>query len=249
MGAWEVVALGRGCRGGLLVERQRPLEAPGRSDGSGGSAFGNGASAAGSSAAGVPRLSPPPENEEAQSYRAPVVSGRWVWTANPDTGKVAIVDAMSFLRASRRCRDRPDFSDRPAHRREHQQSASDQRRQQGRNLAARKRKRRSDRRGTDPAAGQRQHLDGQQDWQIRARLDRFARADGRSDREFPGSERGRSAQRDARGDALGRGLVPSRVFIDDAEKQAYVVAKSGISVIDLASKAGPRVLREEAVSD
>ena len=45
------------------------------------------------------------------------------------------------------------------------------------------------------------------------------------------------------------GLVPSRVFIDDAEKQAYVVAKSGISVIDLASKAGPRVLREEAVSD
>ena len=38
----------------------------------------------------------PPEEEEAQSYRAPVVSGRWVWTANPDTGKVAIVDAKNF---------------------------------------------------------------------------------------------------------------------------------------------------------
>ena len=57
----------------------------------------------------------------------------------------------------------------------------------------------------------------------------------------------RSAQ--PRATRLVVGLVPSRVFIDDAEKQAYVVAKSGISVIDLASKAGPRVLREQAVSD
>src|SRR6187431_781506 len=68
---------------------------PGSSDGSGGGNLGNGASAAGAtSAAGAPAL--PPEIEEAQSYRAPVVSGRWVWTANPDTGKVAIVDAKTF---------------------------------------------------------------------------------------------------------------------------------------------------------
>ncbi|HEY0468225.1 MAG TPA: hypothetical protein VGC79_28700, partial [Polyangiaceae bacterium] len=65
----------------------------GSSDGSGGQ-LGAGPSSAGNSSAGL--AEGPPETEEAQSYRAPVVSGRWVWTANPDTGKVAIVDAKSF---------------------------------------------------------------------------------------------------------------------------------------------------------
>ncbi|HEY3255018.1 MAG TPA: hypothetical protein VGJ91_13755, partial [Polyangiaceae bacterium] len=68
---------------------------PRSSSGSAGSGFGNGAPAAGQSN-GTPDTTIPPEKEEAQSYRAPVVSGRWVWTANPDTGKVAIVDAKSF---------------------------------------------------------------------------------------------------------------------------------------------------------
>jgi len=47
---------------------------------------------------------------------------------------------------------------------------------------------------------------------------------------------------------LSAGFLPSRVFIDSAEERAFVVAKSGISVIDLASAAGPRVLGEQAVS-
>src|SRR5437868_920532 len=72
------------------------LRGPGGNfDNSGGNGFASGASSAGSTSAGTPTVTPP-EKEEAQSYRAPVVSGRWVWTANPDTGKVAIVDAKSF---------------------------------------------------------------------------------------------------------------------------------------------------------
>ncbi len=38
----------------------------------------------------------PPEQELEETYREPVVSGRWVWTANPDTGKVALIDTESL---------------------------------------------------------------------------------------------------------------------------------------------------------
>jgi hypothetical protein len=44
------------------------------------------------------------------------------------------------------------------------------------------------------------------------------------------------------------GFLPSRVFIDDAEKKAYVVANSGITIIDLASSPAPHVVTERAVS-
>jgi hypothetical protein len=44
------------------------------------------------------------------------------------------------------------------------------------------------------------------------------------------------------------GFLPSRVFINDAETQAFVVASTGISVIDLTAAGGPSVLREEPVS-
>ncbi len=39
---------------------------------------------------------PPPEQELEDTFRAPVVSGRWVWTANPDTGRVALIDTQSL---------------------------------------------------------------------------------------------------------------------------------------------------------
>jgi hypothetical protein len=36
---------------------------------------------------------PPPETEAEGTYRAPVVTGRYIWTANPDSGQVALIDA------------------------------------------------------------------------------------------------------------------------------------------------------------
>lgn len=39
---------------------------------------------------------PTPEQELDQTYRVPVVSGHWVWTANPTSGRVALIDARSF---------------------------------------------------------------------------------------------------------------------------------------------------------
>ena len=39
---------------------------------------------------------PEPEQEVDEAFQVPVVSGRWVWTANPTSGAVALIDAESF---------------------------------------------------------------------------------------------------------------------------------------------------------
>jgi len=38
----------------------------------------------------------PPETEVDRAFRVPVVSGHWVWTANPKSGRVALIDATNF---------------------------------------------------------------------------------------------------------------------------------------------------------
>ena len=39
--------------------------------------------------------SPPPEREIESSFLAPVVTGRWIWTANPESGRVARIDGVT----------------------------------------------------------------------------------------------------------------------------------------------------------
>src|SRR5690606_35513318 len=74
------------------------LDGPGNA-GTGGS-FSNGGSAGGAQAgnggSGGGEGPPPPEVEGESSFRAPVATGRYVWTANPDSGRVALIDALSF---------------------------------------------------------------------------------------------------------------------------------------------------------
>jgi hypothetical protein len=69
----------------------------------------NQASAPGASSPGVPggnsasslddadeeSQAPPPEREVESAFQAPVVTGRYIWSANPDSGRVALVDAIS----------------------------------------------------------------------------------------------------------------------------------------------------------
>jgi hypothetical protein len=38
----------------------------------------------------------PPEAEREASYQAPVVTGPYVWTANPSSGRVAVIDSNTF---------------------------------------------------------------------------------------------------------------------------------------------------------
>jgi hypothetical protein len=40
--------------------------------------------------------SPAPEREVESSFRAPIVTGKYVWSANPDSGKVALIDAATY---------------------------------------------------------------------------------------------------------------------------------------------------------
>ena len=74
------------------------------SDASGDAAFngpadpsGNGTAGTGSNLGeGVPVTTPDPEKEVDRAFRVPVVSGHWVWTANPTSGRVALIDAKTF---------------------------------------------------------------------------------------------------------------------------------------------------------
>ena len=59
--------------------------------GSGGSA--GSFAGTGGGAGGQP---PPPEQEVESSFRTPVATSRFVWTANPESGRVALVDALSL---------------------------------------------------------------------------------------------------------------------------------------------------------
>jgi hypothetical protein len=56
-----------------------------------GAGCGTGGGSVGGADAGVP-----PEKELESSFRSPVATGRYVWTANPDSSRVARVDAKSF---------------------------------------------------------------------------------------------------------------------------------------------------------
>jgi DNA-binding beta-propeller fold protein YncE len=51
----------------------------------------------------------PPETEREASFQAPVVTGRYVWTANPASGRVAVIDAESFEIRSAQAGNRPTF--------------------------------------------------------------------------------------------------------------------------------------------
>src|SRR5262249_12450056 len=39
---------------------------------------------------------PPPEHEDESHYTAPVSTGNYVWVANPDSGRVAYIDASTY---------------------------------------------------------------------------------------------------------------------------------------------------------
>ena len=55
-----------------------------------------GPGAGGGVASGDGQSPPPPERELESSYGAPVATGQFVWIANPDSGRVAYIDAASL---------------------------------------------------------------------------------------------------------------------------------------------------------
>ena len=214
---------------------------------------GPGGSAGGASSSsgdnGDTPVTTPPEQEEDQSYRAPVVTGRWVWTANPDTGKVAVVDAKTFTVRLADAGAGPTYLTALP-------SKADSSRALVINVGSHDATLlQAGATGPVTAVDPVPLEPNANAWTV-SNTGKFAIAwtDSQAIAADPTDTFQDISVLDLRGDSplatrLVVGFVPSRVFIDDAEQQAYVVAKSGISVIDLASASGPRVLREEAVSD
>lgn len=52
---------------------------------------------------------PPPEVEREATFRAPVVTGPYVWAANPESGRVAVIDATSFEIRSGQAGNQPTY--------------------------------------------------------------------------------------------------------------------------------------------
>jgi len=72
---------------------------PGQSPGSPGVGTGGSSSIGGMSpggAGGVPIVVVPPEKELEESFLAPVVTGKYVFSANPKSGRVAVIDAETY---------------------------------------------------------------------------------------------------------------------------------------------------------
>jgi hypothetical protein len=68
----------------------------GNPSGTGGSSGGMLPGGGGSNAGGTPIVVVPPEKELEESFLAPVVTGKYVFSANPKSGRVAVIDAETF---------------------------------------------------------------------------------------------------------------------------------------------------------
>jgi len=191
----------------------------------------------------------PPEKEESTTYRAPVVSGRWVWTANPATGKVAVVDAKNFtVRLSDAGLAPTYLTGLPSLAGKSRALVINTGSHDASLLSA----------GDTGDVTAVQGIPLQPDanaWSV-SKNGKFALA--WTDAQAIAMHDPTQGYQDVTvvdlrtaspiSTRLTVGFLPSRVFINDAETKAFIVASSGISVIDLASAAGPSVLKEEAVS-
>jgi hypothetical protein len=221
----------------------RPTANDGTSPGVGGTTSSGGINTAGGTTAVVP-----PEHEEDQSFRAPVVSGRWVWTANPDTGKVAVVDAKNFTVRLADAGQAPTYlTALPTAQNTSKALVINVKSHDATLLSA----------GDSGAVTALAPIPLQTDanaWAV-SKTGKFALAwiDSQGTNADPGLFFQDITVIDLSGTTpvptrLSVGPLPTRVFINDDETTAFVVASSGISVIDLAAAGGPKVVREEPVS-
>jgi hypothetical protein len=90
VGLLVVVATWWGCANSMS---ENGLASPGSAS-TGGSTSNGGIGGPNSSTGGTPTL--PPEVEKESSFQLPVQSGRWVWSANPDSGRVSVIDTRTL---------------------------------------------------------------------------------------------------------------------------------------------------------
>lgn len=215
--------------------------------GVGGAGGGAGSSGSGGDA-GQP---PPPEQEIESSFRSPVATSRFVWSANPDSGRVALVDAITLevllveagngptYLAGVPDADNPD-ADAAIVINELGDDATYLEVADDGSLSARTAELH---RGANSWA-----ISQGGQWAIAwTRSDDFDNPDPTQGfQDITVVETGSEALTSTR---LSVGYRPTRLFIADDESRAFAVTEPGISVIELDSALGPRVLEDIPVTD
>jgi hypothetical protein len=223
---------------------------PSRSGAASGGSFG----AAGSTFGGtpIPDGGLPPEQEEEQLFRVPVVSGRWVWSANPDTGRVAVIDASSYEVHTIEAGFGPTYlAALPAPASGGSAALVINVFSEDANLLG------ADERGVPRISAPIPLHAAANSWAIHE-SGAFALAwtDARAHKNPDPTEGFQDLTvidlREPEAIAARRlsvGFRPTRVFMDADDPRAYVVTEPGISVIELDAPGGPRVDRDVLLSD
>lgn len=191
----------------------------------------------------------PPEHELEQTFRVPVVSGHWVWTANPSSGRVALIDAKTFTVRTALAGAAPTYlTALPA---EHDGSRAlviSTSSQDASLLSAR------DSGEIEVSATLPVHANANA-WAVTP-SGRFAIAwtDGAAVTSPDPSQGFQDITvLDLAGPVptskrLSVGFRPARIFVDDDDRHVYVATDAGIDVVDLLSDEGPVVEREVELS-
>jgi len=193
---------------------------------------------------------PEPEEEQDQAFRVPVVSGRWVWTANPTSGRVALIDAKSFTVKTALAGAAPTYlTALPAADGGSRALVLNTVSQDASLLSA------ADGGDIEVLATLPVHA-GANAWAVTAD-GHFAIA-WTNATLVPNADPSQGFQDITVLDVaaspptskrLSVGYRPARVFMNDDGRHVYVATDAGIDVVDLASDAGPIVERELALSD
>lgn len=219
----------------------------GGAGGAGGTSFDAGTSTGGSAGSATP---PPPEREVESSFRSPIATGRFVWTTNPTSGRVARIDSVSLEVKTAEAGDGPTYLvavPRPAAPETSTALVINVRSNDATRLD-------SDASGAIRAETLPLHA-GANAWAV-SKSGRWALAWTDSS-DFAGADPTDAYQdvsvldlsTDPPGSTrLSVGYRPSRAFIADDEQHAYFVVESGITVIDL-GQLGPIVLADVPLTD
>jgi hypothetical protein len=214
----------------------------GATGGTGGSLGTGGTGAAGG---GTPI---PPETENEDTYSAPVVSGRWIWTANPLSGRVALIDTTDLTVTTSEAGLLPTYlASLPS-------SSEDEAAAIVLNVGS------NDATLLHAVSGE---IDTKS-VRVHENANRLSVSPGGrwaviwSDAALIENEDPTEGLQDVtvidlaadppRGRRLTVGYRPSRVAMGEDDRHAYVVAEPGVSVIDLPEDGTPNVIRDVSVS-
>ncbi len=216
----------------------------------GGSGGFGGAGAAGGGQAGTgnppnpppPPPPPPPEKELESSFLSPVATGRFVWTANPDSGRVALIDAISLEVRILEAGFRPTYLAALSGPESKQQDSAIVLNTQSQDATLLQVQADGDVSSIEFETHQGANawaVSKQSDWVIAWTDARDLSADPTEGFQDVTVIR---PDGDARGAyRLSVGYRPTRVFFSDAADRAFIVTEPGISVIELDPDTGPSV--------